>query len=115
MFDRLRLCRITRKNSDGLGEMAREFQGVGESGFELDGGHIGYEIRPGERRQGFGSALLRLTLQEARGIGLSRVLLTAEPTNLGSIGVIQGNGGAFADTSVSPRTGREMNRYWIEL
>jgi predicted acetyltransferase len=82
---------------------------------ELDGGNIGYEIRPSARCKGFGSALLRLTLQEARGIGLSRVLLTTEPTNLGSIGVIQCNGGVFADTSVSPRTGCEMHRYWIEL
>ena len=169
-FDQLRLCRVTRANSDGLAEMAREFRCAGESPFglalddpdaffdrvarfelgiglppdrvrmsqfwlfrgdlilgssrlrhrlipvlELDGGHIGYEIRPSERRKGLGSTLLRLTLQKAREIGLSRVLLTAEPTNLGSIGVIQANGGAFADTSISHRTGREMNRYWIKL
>lgn len=82
---------------------------------ELDGGNIGYEIRPSKRRRGFGTALLRLTLREARSIGLPRVLLTTEPTNLGSVGVIRNNGGRFADTSVSPNTGRTMNRYWIQL
>ena len=82
---------------------------------ERDGGHIGYEIRPSERRLGFGSALLGLTLQEAKAIGLPRVLLTTEPTNLGSIRIIRNNGGVFTDTSVSPNTGRTMNRYWIEL
>jgi predicted acetyltransferase len=81
----------------------------------LDGGHIGYEVRPSERRRGIGSELLRRTLDEARHIGLRRVLLTTETTNLGSIGVILANGGAFEDTSVSPNTGRTMNRYWIPL
>ena len=82
---------------------------------ELDGGNIGYEIRPSERRQGFGKELLRLTLDEARAIDLSRVLLTAEPTNWGSLGVIEANGGMPDGASISPRHGRTMNRYWIDL
>jgi predicted acetyltransferase len=81
----------------------------------LDGGNIGYEVRPSERRRGVGRELLRLTLNEARRIGLRRVLLTTETTNLGSIGVIFANGGVFTDTSVSPNTGRTLNRYWIAL
>ena len=81
----------------------------------LDGGNIGYEVRPSERRRGVGRELLRLTLDEARRIGLRRVLLTTETTNLGSIGVILANGGVFDDTSVSPNTGRTLNRYWITL
>ncbi len=44
---------------------------------QLDGGNIGYEIRPPERGKGYGSAILRLILLEARRIGLDRVLLTA--------------------------------------
>jgi predicted acetyltransferase len=81
----------------------------------LDGGNIGYEVRPSERRRGIGRELLRLTLDEARRIGLRRVLLTTETTNLGSIGVILANGGVLQDTSVSPSTGRTLNRYWITL
>jgi predicted acetyltransferase len=81
----------------------------------LDGGNIGYEVRPSERRRGVGRELLRLMLDEARRIGLRRVLLTTETTNLGSIGVILANGGVFEDTSVSPNTGRTLNRYWITL
>jgi len=81
----------------------------------FDGGNIGYEVRPSERRRGIGREILRLTLDEARRIGLRRVLLTTEPTNLGSIGVILGNGGVLEDTSVSPNTGRTLNRYWITL
>jgi predicted acetyltransferase len=59
--------------------------------------------------------LLRLTLDEARCIGLRRVLLTTEPANLGSINVILANGGVFSDTRVSPNTGRTLNRYRITL
>jgi predicted acetyltransferase len=81
----------------------------------LDGGNIGYEVRPSERKRGVGRELLCLTLDEARRIGLRRVLLTTETTNLGSIGVILANGGVFQDTSVSPSTGRTLNRYWITL
>jgi predicted acetyltransferase len=81
----------------------------------LDGGNIGYEVRPSERRRGVGRELLRLTLDEARRIGLQRVLLTTDTTNRGSIGVILANGGVFDDTSVSPNTGRTLNRYWITL
>jgi predicted acetyltransferase len=81
----------------------------------LDGGNIGYDVRPSERRRGIGRELLRLTLDEARGIGLRRILLTTETTNLASIAVIRANGGVFADTSVSPNTGRTLNRYWITL
>ena len=81
----------------------------------LDGGNIGYEVRPSERRRGVGRELLRLTLDEARRIGLRRALLTTETTTLGSIGVILANGGVFQDTTVSPNTGRVLNRYWITL
>lgn len=81
----------------------------------LDGGNIGYEVRPSERRRGLGRELLRLTLDEARRSGLSRTLLTTEPKNAGSIAVITANGGVFEDTSISPRTGETMNRYWIAL
>jgi predicted acetyltransferase len=82
---------------------------------ERDGGHIGYEIRPSERRKGFGSEILRLTLEKAASIGIRRALLTTDPTNLDSIGVIRNNGGYFADTSVSPESGERLNRYWIDV
>lgn len=81
----------------------------------LDGGNIGYEVRPSERRRGIGTELLRLTLEKARQLGLERVLLTIDATNVGSMGVTLANGGVFADTSVSPVSGRTMNRYWITL
>lgn len=80
-----------------------------------DGGHVGYEIRRSERSNGYGTALLALMLNEARRIGLNRVLLTTARTNKPSIRVIEKNGGTPDGTSVSPHTREVMLRYWVTL
>ena len=80
---------------------------------ELDGGHISYSIRPSERRQGYGTELLRHTLLEARRSGLESVLLTTSPSNVGSIGVIERNGGQLLDRPKSPFTGEQLLRFVI--
>ncbi|MBP88633.1 MAG: GNAT family N-acetyltransferase [Planctomycetaceae bacterium] len=82
---------------------------------ELDRGHIAYEIRPSARRQGYGTAILRLALTKARLLDLDRVLLTTHPSNHGSIRVIEKNGGEFQDECLSPFTGETVHRYWISL
>ncbi len=82
---------------------------------ERDGGNLGYEIRPTERGKGHATDALRLGLDEARRIGLERVLLTAAETNLASRRVIEKHGGEPDGTRVSPNTGERMQRYWIRL
>ena len=79
------------------------------------GGHIGYCVRPSERRKGYASAMLREALPYCRSLGLSRVLLTAGDENTGSVRTIIKNGGVFEGYYVSPKHGREIGRYWIEL
>ena len=82
---------------------------------ELDGGHISYSIRPSERRKGYGTELLRLTLAEARRRGLASALLTTSPSNVGSIGVIERNGGRLLDRPTSPFTGEQLLRFVIAI
>ena len=82
---------------------------------EHEGGHIGYDIRPGARRRGYGTLILALTLERARGLGLARVLLTCDTDNAASARVIARNGGALAGQVVSHRSGKLISRYWIEL
>ena len=48
-------------------------------------------------------------------MGEKRALLTVDPGNLPSIKVIEANGGRFENTVADPETGKEFNRYWIEL
>ena len=82
---------------------------------ELEGGHIGYAIRPSERHKGHGTLILQLSLAKAREIGLSRVLLTCDKHNLASARIIQKNGGELTSEGVSPRDGNLIQRYRIEL
>ena len=48
------------------------------------GGHIGYGIRPTERRKGYNRINLYLGMLEAKKIGLDRVMLDCDVNNLGS-------------------------------
>ncbi len=74
-----------------------------------EGGHIGYSVRPSRRRQGFASRALALALEEARRLGLDRVLLTCDDDNLASARTIEVNGGVLETVRHAKR------RYWIGL
>jgi len=77
------------------------------------GGHIGYGVRPTERRKGYAKAMLKLCLEEARDLGLSKVLICCDLDNAGSRGAIKACGGQFERLAI---TGAEVDeRYWISL
>jgi predicted acetyltransferase len=79
------------------------------------GGHIGYSIRPAERRRGYGTRILGLTLPHARALGLDRVLVTCDTDNTGSARIIEKNGGALASEGYSALVETRVSRYWITL
>jgi predicted acetyltransferase len=83
--------------------------------FEELGGHIGYDVRPSERQRGYGTQILRLTLDKAREIGLRRVLITADIANVASWRVIEKNGGVLQSEKLSRHTGELLRKYWMEL
>lgn len=76
------------------------------------GGHIGYSVRPSARRRGIASRALQGVLRIAHDRGLSEVLLTCDPQNLGSRRVIEGSGGRF-EKEVTDADGRVFQRFWI--
>jgi predicted acetyltransferase len=76
------------------------------------GGHIGYGVRPGYRRRGFGTEILRQSLIVARAEGVDRVLVICEEENLVSATVIERLGGVLEDIRLRP-DGTRMRRYWI--
>jgi len=79
----------------------------------VEGGHIGYGIRPGARGQGLGREILRLTLPEAARLGIDRVLLTCAKDNAASSAVIARNGGLLESEAWVESRGRVIQRWWI--
>ncbi|MGN1003174.1 MAG: GNAT family N-acetyltransferase [Oscillospiraceae bacterium] len=79
----------------------------------LWGGHIGYSVRPSERRKGYGKAMLGLCLDKARERGLEKVMVTCDRENSASARTILANGGVFEkEVEVD---GTSIQRYWITL
>lgn len=77
------------------------------------GGHIGYYIRPSCRKKGYGTKILELALIKAQQLGLKKVLITCDESNIASQKVIEKNKGKFQDKV--PNGPEPKLRYWIEL
>lgn len=75
------------------------------------GGHIGYGIRPSERRKGYATELLRLGLLEADRLGIGKALVACDKTNIGSAKAIINNGGILESEAVV--NGTEVQTYSI--
>jgi predicted acetyltransferase len=82
---------------------------------EKEGGYIGYDVRPSERRKGYGTRILSLGLEKTRGRGMERILITCDSDNVGSRRIIEKNGGEFESEVVSDVTGKTKLRFWISL
>lgn len=78
-------------------------------------GHIGYSVRPDERRKGYASAMLRDALPFCRQLGLSRVMISCLTQNEASRRTILANGGVYEKTVHEPKENVDLERYWIEL
>ena len=77
------------------------------------GGHIGDGIRPSERRKGYATAMIGMALEECRKLGINKVLMTCDKTNIGSAKSILKNGGVLE--SEFEEDGVIEQRYWITL
>ena len=82
---------------------------------EIEGGHIGYAVRPSRRLKGVGTELLKQTLPKATAMGISKVLITCNADNIGSQKIILANGGIFDGENISPQSQKWVYRYWINL
>ena len=78
-------------------------------------GHIGYSVRPDERRKGYAVAMLRDALPCCRALGLTDVLITCNADNEGSRRTILKNGGVYESTVHEPDENEDLERYWIHL
>ena len=77
------------------------------------GGHIGYGIRPTERRKGYAAKMLELALAICGERGMKKVLLTCDKGNLGSVKTMMKNGAVLENEG--QERGKTVQRYWITL
>ncbi len=79
------------------------------------GGHIGYGIRPTERRKGYNKINLYLGMIEAKKVGLEKVMLGCDVNNLGSDRTLKALGGKLERTEIDPSDGVLTNVYWFNV
>lgn len=84
------------------------------------GGHIGYSVRPSERRKGYATSMLNAVLPYCKEIGLEKILITCIDGNIGSEKTILNNGGVYESTVYEPGDKfrlkrRKLKRFWLTL
>ncbi len=79
------------------------------------GGHIGYSVRPSERRKGYAAWMLQNALPYCKSLGIDDVLVTCLADNEGSRRTILRNGGVYAETVREPREDVLLEKYWIHI
>lgn len=79
-------------------------------------GHIGYSVRPTERRKGYAGKMLKLALKFCREeLGLDRVLVSCLVENEASRRTILSCGGVFEEKVYEHIEGVWLEKYWISL
>ena len=104
-------CAVRKKDTKILGT-AEIRHDLGNDILREYGGHIGYTVCPGERGKGYGTAILRLALEECRHSGLDRVMLACNEKNAASIRVIEKCGGVLKETKEAKN--HVIRIYWID-
>ena len=77
-------------------------------------GHIGDGIRPSERGKGHGTEMIRLALIECKKLGIDKVLMVCDKSNIASAKTIIKNGGIL-ENEFMDEDGEIQQRYWINL
>ena len=105
---------LIRKDDDKIVGMINIRYKLNEAMLKF-GGHIGYGIRPTERRKGYNKINLYLGLIKANeDFELEKVMLDCSVDNLGSDKTIQALGGVLERSEIDPSDGSLTNVYWID-
>ena len=78
-------------------------------------GHIGYSVRPDERRKGYATRMLLEALPLCRAMRLGRVMIACLTDNEASRRTILRGGGVYWRTVHEPKENIDLEQYWIAL
>ena len=88
------------------------------------GGHIGYSVRPSERKKGYATEILRIGIEYAKSLNIEKLMVACFSDNIPSIKTIIKSGGVLSETKLYtdgqlvdiPNSEEKLvNIYWIDL
>ena len=78
-------------------------------------GQIYFNIRPSDRKKGYGTKLMNAALNKCKEINLSEAVISCPDESLGAIKIIESHGGKLVETKFLNGTEIKMRIYLIKL
>lgn len=78
-------------------------------------GHVGYSVRPSERRKGYATQILAKAKDFLSSFGFEEIVVACLPDNEGSRKTILANGGQYIETVFLEEDGVDLERYSIRI
>lgn len=76
-------------------------------------GHIGYDISPAYRNNGYGNTILKLALVKAKELGLTEIVVTCNVDNAASRKIIENSNGRFICTIYDEEEDEYLDKFLI--
>lgn len=106
---------VVRKNDNKIIGMINIRYHISGKMLKNGASHIGYGIRPTERKKGYAKVALYLALLEEQKLGETNVLLECDVDNIASNKTIQSLGGKLEKTELDSYDNTMTNYYWIDV
>ena len=106
---------VVRESDDKIVGMINVRYNISNDKLKTWASHIGYGIRPTERRKGYAKIALYLGLLEEQKLGEEKILLECTVDNIGSNKTILALGGELEKTEFDEYDNTMTNYYWINV
>lgn len=78
-------------------------------------GHIGYDVPPRHRKNGYGKMMLKLSLKNSKELGLDEVIVTCEENNISSEKIIKSANGEFLGLEKNDHDNKMYKKFRIKI
>lgn len=106
---------LTIRKSDGRMVGCMQVHNVLSERMAKYTGHVGYSVRPSERRKGYGKRMLAKACDYLKSFGFKEAYVSCLPENIGSKKIILANGAEYVDTVYLEEEQVNLERYRIGL